>query len=33
MTIAAAVLSLTVAASPVRDQQQHHPWGPISSRL
>jgi hypothetical protein len=33
MTIAAAVLSLTVAASPVRGQQQRHPWGPISRRL
>jgi hypothetical protein len=26
----AAVLSLTVAASPVRGQQQCHRWGPIS---
>jgi hypothetical protein len=33
MTITAAVLSLTVAALPVRGQQQGHWWGPIFVRL
>jgi hypothetical protein len=33
MTITAAVLSLTVAASPARVQQPCRRWGPISRQL